>query len=278
MLTDNIPDHFMFRLSDAKKKKKKVKCFKGSNNRPVLNICSCWSLWSQRWQYDVFLCQTLISSSEGSERRTNMQSAHRKGSLWYRSPRAAPAWIRPWFCVKSWQKAPSTGSEQHQEMRVHPEKKKHTLIFRSTLSLLGRASELSSKGAQTWKRRPANGCGEQTSNLEDQPIEMNAINHREANLRWWYIEVYGYRTVVGSVWLSHDFVWLSHDFKYWASTWHSWVFWFQSASATLTCPVTLSLHHSKRQKYHQLLIWPSASETRAHKSRMVTLCTAILCI
>lgn len=70
---------------------------------------------------------------------------------------------------------------------------------------------------------------------------MNAINHREANLRWWYIEVYGNPTVVGSVWLSHDFVWLSHDFKYWTSTWHSWMSWFQSASATLTCPVTLSL-------------------------------------
>lgn len=44
---------------------------------------------------------------------------------------------------------------------------------------------------------PVNGCWEQTPNSENQPIEINAINHCEPDLRWCYIEVYGNPTIVG---------------------------------------------------------------------------------
>lgn len=152
------------------------KMFKGSNNCRILNIC-CRSLsWSWRWPYDVFPCQTLIFSSEGSERGTNMQSGNRKGSLWCWSPWAAPAWTRSQFGVKSWQKAPSAGSELHRETRMHREKttKKIKIILGYSDYPFVRWKESQNYHAQTWKRMSANGCREWTWRIN--PVEMKAIN------------------------------------------------------------------------------------------------------
>lgn len=156
--------------------------FKGSNNHPILNICSCWSLSGDSMMFSSVkrwsLAQRVASAAQTCSLVTERQ-------VFDIGPGGQHQLEHGHSFVSNLGRRLLLQGQSYTGRKKNP---KHPLIFRSSVSPLGRASELSSKGAQTWKCMSANGCREQTSNLEDQPIEINAINHCELDLPWCYIE------------------------------------------------------------------------------------------